>query len=314
MSLDVAYSLEIGDFIDPELAYELYWAEVITDKTQFVCPGRNCDAKVTCANLDKERQDMLVSPHYKVYGEHSEECDAFTPLVEYAAETTRDASGGLNQIKGQSSADVFKLKRPESHFKKLDNHNSSAIGSNGSVHIKPGNLERSSEGYSTYFSVRSIVTKFLCYRERGTTKDHFIKLANEQMPYKRAFRGVYNQEIDSLPSHSLVYWGKAFIDRTQADNAYRVKFVNKLKIDGREVNPSFFLGDDLVENYPVRNLVRKRLEKISSEKPNLAYVFVYGRPNKTRNGRYVNFKVENLDYLEIRYSNLLYGSKVKEHS
>ncbi|EOX3449132.1 hypothetical protein ACPFUP_003661 [Vibrio cholerae] len=33
MSLDVAYSLEIDDFIDPDKAYELFWSGMLEDKS-----------------------------------------------------------------------------------------------------------------------------------------------------------------------------------------------------------------------------------------------------------------------------------------
>ena len=56
MALDVAFSIEAGDFVDPDRAYDLFWAGVITNKRAFVCPGADCSAQVTCANLDKDVQ------------------------------------------------------------------------------------------------------------------------------------------------------------------------------------------------------------------------------------------------------------------
>ncbi|WP_244922687.1 hypothetical protein [Xenorhabdus cabanillasii] len=75
MSLDIAYSTEIDDFIDPDRAYEYFWAGKLTNKRSFICPGENCYAQVTCANLDKESQNMHVVPHYKVYGKHHPDCE-----------------------------------------------------------------------------------------------------------------------------------------------------------------------------------------------------------------------------------------------
>ncbi|MFP1730218.1 hypothetical protein ACLEC0_12135 [Lonsdalea quercina] len=77
MPLDIAYSIEIEDFIDPDKAYDLYWSGIIKDNHAFVCPGTDCQAQVTSANLYVESQDMKVVPHFRVYGKHSNSCEVF---------------------------------------------------------------------------------------------------------------------------------------------------------------------------------------------------------------------------------------------
>ena len=77
MAIDIAYSIEINDYLDPDRAYEYYWTEIIKDKKGFECPGDNCSAQITCANLDEDRQNMRMVPHYRVYGDHSTECEIF---------------------------------------------------------------------------------------------------------------------------------------------------------------------------------------------------------------------------------------------
>lgn len=74
MHLEEAFSLQFGQTITAERAYELFWADIINDKRAFQCPGDNCTAQVTCANLDAPEQDLKVQPHYRPYGEHIEGC------------------------------------------------------------------------------------------------------------------------------------------------------------------------------------------------------------------------------------------------
>ncbi|WP_180772348.1 hypothetical protein [Vibrio parahaemolyticus] len=54
-SVEEGWSIEYGDFVDPETAYELFWNGVIRDKQGFICPF--CNAKMTCINLDVEEQN-----------------------------------------------------------------------------------------------------------------------------------------------------------------------------------------------------------------------------------------------------------------
>src|SRR5690625_333074 len=57
--------------------YTTLFRSLITDKKKFLCPGTDCFAQVTCANLDEDVQDMKVVPHFRVYGSHSEFCEIF---------------------------------------------------------------------------------------------------------------------------------------------------------------------------------------------------------------------------------------------
>lgn len=54
-SVEEGWSIEYGDFVDPETAYELFWNDVIRDKQGFICPF--CNAKMTCINIDVEEQN-----------------------------------------------------------------------------------------------------------------------------------------------------------------------------------------------------------------------------------------------------------------
>jgi hypothetical protein len=65
MKIEQAYSLDAKVSVDAELAYDYYWAGIIKNKQNLECPANNCTAPITCANLDKIRQDMKVDPYLK---------------------------------------------------------------------------------------------------------------------------------------------------------------------------------------------------------------------------------------------------------
>ena len=69
------------------------------------------------------------------------------------------------------------------------------------------------------------------------------------------------------------------------------------------INPSFFISAEQIEAYPVNNLVTKRLTRISESKDKRAFVFLYSKPH-AQGPNYINFDVDSLDYLEIRYLDL----------
>ena len=59
----------------------------------------------------------------------------------------------------------------------------------------------------------------------------------------------------------------------------------------------------MIDDYPVKSLILKRLVKISKQKDPRAFVFLYSTPHG-QGPNYVNFDVTSLDYLEIRHMDL----------
>ena len=55
-----AYSLEYNEIIDAEETYELYSEGLITDKKAFICTGNDCEAQITCTNIDREKEYSLA--------------------------------------------------------------------------------------------------------------------------------------------------------------------------------------------------------------------------------------------------------------
>ncbi|WCN13245.1 hypothetical protein GV054_09630 [Marinomonas mediterranea] len=309
-SLEEAYSNEYQDIIDPELAYDLYWAGVITDKSAFECPSDKCNAKVTCINLDQEKQDMHQSPHFRGYN-HSDDCDATFGQDRVAGVESPTASAQSKFVKNDSISDVFHLKRPKNQFAKKD-----LKGVDLTKKKKKSNRrERSVTGEefyggSEYYSVRSLVSKFIRYKKDGSLSEHKINISGKDVSYKSQFKGVYQQPIVALPDENLIYWGVAFIDYVEKKKYYKVTFGETLEYEGSGIRPSFFISETMISEYPVKNLVVKRLEKISKENDKRAFVFIYSKPHPSGDS-YINFELESLDYLEIRYLDLFDDLKKK---
>ncbi|WFO49713.1 hypothetical protein [Aeromonas veronii] len=302
-SLEEAYSIEYDDIIDAELAYDLYWAGVIYNKSAFECPSEFCEAKVTCVNMDAEKQDMQQSPHFRGYN-HSSECDATIGKKSKVSAGYKYESSASKIVKSDQKSDRFNLHRPHNQFakKKKGEHDKSkkrAINSRR-PHVQG---EHELQSGSDFYAVRSLVTKYLRHKKDKTLSEHYVNINGKDISYKELFKGVFNQPIAALPEEKRIYWGVAYINHMPDKGTYRIGFQNKMQHGSNYINPSFFISAEQIEAYPVNNLVTKRLTKVAESKDKRAFVFLYSKPYG-QGPKYINFDVASLDYLEIRYLDL----------
>jgi len=66
LKLEKAYSKDIKLCITAYKADMLYRKGKIKSKYNFKCPDENCNAPVTCANLDRPKEKRKRDPYYKV--------------------------------------------------------------------------------------------------------------------------------------------------------------------------------------------------------------------------------------------------------
>ncbi|MDA7746911.1 hypothetical protein N8878_06220 [Psychromonas sp.] len=283
MALLVAYSQEYGALIDAEMAYDLYWSGTIKDKSAFSCPSDHCKGKVTCANLDKAEQDLLQTPHFRSY-RHDDSCD-----LNNSSESTKETNKTVTE---------FVEQRPQGMLKKQQaNRNEKQASLNSTADKR--NYQPS------FYTVRSLVTKFIQYRQADELEQHYIGISGQQLSYKQLFKGVYNQPLHRLPEHKTVYWGVAYVDKLKKSGDYRIKFVEAFNSEDKTINPSFFIDHTELDEYAIKPLLQTRLEKVIAEKDKRAFVFIYSEPPKlAKSGEYINFNVDSLDHIEIRYLDL----------
>lgn len=306
-SLEEAYSTEFGEVVDAERAYDLYWADVIEDKRAFCCPGEGCSVQVTCANIDKERQDMRQSPHFRQYGDHAAICDAVSLGSSLKSSTTLDHGHSNAKRTKEGGFDILRLRRPPSHFQKRSDQSSRPNAAQASKAAIDAN-KRSSRpgGCSEVFSIRPLVSKFVRHKRDSQASRQVIQIGAVKVTYADLFREVNNQKLLNLPKGNLVYWGTAFVDRTHAKNAYIVKFSKSLLHGEHGIRPTTIISDSALASYPVGKLVTARLKKIGEMDSPRCYAFVYGTPKaRSSNGKiYLNIDVATLDFLEIRHLDL----------
>lgn len=305
MSLDVAYSIEIDDFIDPDKAYELYWSGILEDKRAFLCPGTNCSARVTCANLDKDTSSLKVVPHFRVFGSHSKGCEVSrnVPLkLQYAEPKTQTAT---HKTLDTSIVDTFLEQRPKSYYDHYKNNSRVKNAKVRMVNVLKSKAERQLKEIgvtSSIYSVRTVVNRYARYKKDGTLELRRLNIAGKDKPYTSLFSKIENQIVSNLPQLPSIYYGWAFINRLPSDKGYQIKFKKKLKgnSNDKEFTTTIMIGDWLIEQYKMKKLVAKRIEKLYKSSNPTAYVFIYGTPRvNEQNDRYANIDITNLDMIDI---------------
>ncbi len=306
MALDVAFSIEAGDFVDPDRAYDLFWAGVITNKRAFVCPGADCAAQVTCANLDKDVQSMRVVPHFKVYGEHSEACGISNGKAIDLEVEPSGPDGQERKTVDESIVDVFKLDRPDSYYDEPTQDPSADVhlAKQRARNTRPYTTKLGESGIvGPIYSVRSVVSRYIRYRSDNTLEFRRLNIAGQDVAYDSIFKCIWEQDLTDLPDHPVIYYGWAYIDRTRKNDAYRIKFKKCLMRGTESLTTSSFVSDALIERYKLKNLMATRLSKISQQPKPTAFVFLYAQPTvRTSQGTsYANFELKNLDMVDVNY-------------
>lgn len=308
-SIKEARSIELDRIVDPELAYDLFWADQISDKTQFACLGEGCGAQTTCANIDRPRHEMKQSPHFRVIGNHVSGCEVVEALFSSVSSELASGGGGsrARSFKNPDLPDVFRLRRPENHLvkAKIESDDPKAGARAKAKRKRSGQSSTRKAGHSTHYSIGPLISKFIRYREEGVTQDRFVKIGTRELSYKDLFVGVYHQDLENLPSTPRIYWGMTFMGRNLKDNGFRIGFADYFVSDGNDIKPSIPISDSKLASYPVNKPLKKVLERKSKEplaKDRRCFVFVYSKPelNEYRGKLYINFKFSSLDYIETR--------------
>ncbi|MFM4726691.1 hypothetical protein ACEUDQ_06550 [Aeromonas caviae] len=308
MSLDVAYSIEVDDYVDPDKAYDLYWAGLIADKQAFLCPGTDCTAQVTCCNIDKNTQNMRVIPHFRIYGKnHAKTCEVARG-IDYAINYTLLKSKDKEKASiDRSIVDEFIINRPSSYYDERLPGSPEAKNAKKQLMYKGGSLEerlREIGHSSKIYSVRSVVSRRIRYEKDGSLHSRRVNVLGKDVAYKSIMKCIWEQDLEKLPEYPVIYYGWAYIDRLSSNQGYRIKFKKKLKFGQKMLDATIIIFDSLIDSYKIKKLVSTRLTKIVSGSKQ-AFVFVYGKPeinqSKQTDKVYANFKITNLDMIDVNH-------------
>lgn len=307
MSLDIAYSIEVDDYVDPDRAYDFYWSGLIKDKKKFLCPGTCCSAQVTCANLDEDVQDMKMVPHFRIYGSHSESCEIFNgiPLNLRYEDGVSVKEERLSV--DESVVDVFLLERPSSYYDepKVNRFsNQKPIKKSQFIKRSTDTILRENGSVGNIYSIRSVVSRYIRYKKDESLDYRRVNIEGRDVHYKSIFKCIWEQDLETLPDYPVIYYGWAFINRLPSNYGYQIKFKKHFTKAEEDYITTVMIGDRLIDSYKVKKLITTRLEKIIQKEKPTAFVFIYGKPEEKvsqKGVKYANFSITNLDMIDINY-------------
>lgn len=306
MKIDEALSLDCYEVVDAELAYDYYWSESgkIKDKRNFECASERCNAQITCANLDKLRQDMKVDPYFKAVSAHSHECNLEANLVKTSNLQKSDEIAFARANISETLPDIFELDRPPSHFEFKD----VTVITNNSVEQEELKRRVKREASSNeprnskHYKVAALVSKYHKYKRNNELSHHYITIKGFRVSYEEMFVAIKDRDIYTLSDYPRIYFGKAFVDQVRNKDDYRINFSDSFILEGKKIRPSTYVRKNIIEEAFSKKLYERKIQQLSKNNYPAVYCFVFSKPNlKEDNGKvYINLNIKKMDYFDMR--------------
>lgn len=297
MKLEQAYSLELRKEITAEEADKFFSERLITSKHLFECPETNCQAQVTCANLDKPRRLRKREPYFKFVSEHHAGCRFEAEMDEdlRRVKTMQDDPEALPFLRDdmveldlsapnkRNVRDLFVSEDEESVTKRPRN---------------PRNSQTDDESESTRrrHSKRRLSGLVRAFIEK---ENFFLNTAEGRLHLRDFFINVNDsKDINEYPDEPRVYFGKAWLNRKE--DYYLVRFDSEMRAGETRCKPTFFIPARLVDQSEYRRTSREKLDEIAMAAPSKPlYLFIFSElpPVKSNKGDYINFKLDDLTHL-----------------
>jgi hypothetical protein len=294
VSIEEALLPDRDEPLSAERAYELYWAELLGDEPRFTCVGTGCHAPLTCACLKKAEQTLLIRPYYRSHRleDHAATCEVI------------HGRGGEPKDRGP---DVFEAERPAGHFHRAPARPAAAgTASPARVRVAAAGTAPSAPRPSHYYRLSSLVQKFLEHRRDKDLDVATVTIGGETTTYDALFRNVYRQKVADHGQTRAVWWGTASLRATK-DGGYYLRFTRPFRHGDELLKPTMTLSAKDIDAYPVRKLLRARLDKIIAEHDGYCVVFTWAKPwmPKDADKPFVRFYIDNLDHIDVRGPDIL---------
>ena len=290
MKLEKAFSEDIELSITAQEADRQFAEGKIKSKFNFQCPDENCDAPVTCANLDRPKEKRKRDPYYKVVGKHSSQCNLAKDIDAQRKRSRKTLDIYSDSDEYMDHAIRLNLqppstKRPESTGTTIGaEHNEGKARQGDEPESGKRKIQRSK-------TLSSLIDSYLA-------KESLIVQLPEigVIDINDLFVEVNGQNLADFEDEFRVYYGKAWLNKK--DNGYSIVFDKKLTLDGINKRPSTYMPVDKLEASGFKRFNLNTLEKIADDKPKVFFLLSETGP-RVRNG-YINIWCEGPEYLDYR--------------
>jgi hypothetical protein len=293
VSIEEATTPDRGERLTAERAYELYWADLLDRDARFSCVGTGCAAPLICACLDKPGQNLRIRPYFRSYR-----------LEDHAA--TCEVAHGRGETKAVKRPDVFEAERPAGHFHAKAAREKRSATVTPARHVSSAPAAGPTPRASHYYRLSSLVQKFLEHRRDKDLAEATVEIGGEATTYEALFRNIYRQKVADLLATRAVWWGTASIRGTK-EGGYYLRFSRPFRHGDAELRPTITLTAKDIDAYPVRKLLRARLDKLIEEADGYCVAFAWAKPWMPKDAEkpFVRFYVNNLDHIDVRGPEIL---------
>ena len=293
MKLEKAYSEDIRLCITAQEADILFEEGKIKSKFNFQCPDENCDAPVTCANLDRPKEKRKRDPYYKVVGMHSSLCNLAKDI-----DNKRKISRKILDIYSDSDEYIDhairlnpqppSTKRPEPTGASISTeHNEAKARKGGEQESGKRKIQRSK-------TLSSLIDSYLAKESLEVQLPEIGAININDL-----FIEINGQDLSDFEDEFRVYYGKAWFNKKE--NGYSIVFEKTLTLHGITKRPSTYIPIDMIEESGFKRFNLNTLEQISDNKPKMVFLLSELGP-RVKNG-YINIWCEGLEYLDYRLLN-----------
>ncbi|MET4676262.1 MULTISPECIES: hypothetical protein [unclassified Luteibacter] len=309
MSIEEAITPTRSEPLTAERAYELYWADLLGEAPVFHCIGQGCTAQLICACLEKPEQNLRIRPYFRSrrIDDHADTCE----VVHATGEARKD-----------KQPDVFEAERPADHFRAVPPVSGLAAippsqgtppdqspptpGDPAASRPRRVTTAATTRRPSHYYRLSSLVQKFLEHRRDHDLAEAQVEIGGETTTYEALFRNVFRQKVADLAGTRAVWWGAASLRATK-EGGYYLKFSRPFRHGDDELRPTITLTAKDIDAYPVRKLLRARLDKLIAESGGYCVVFVWAKPWMPKDAEkpFVRFYANNLDHIDVRGPEIL---------
>jgi len=295
--IDYAWSKELNKELTASEAHEKWLLGELGDKTMFECRDAKCNAQITCVNMDKHLYQMKVREHFKVYGEHSPECEEVKETKEI---DKRKKTGEPQKAPYIEEEITFNNIRPKNHGEIVigKKDDSDPVGSDAKTIGKGSNVTGQTKGKRKHnlYLLSTLVSKYLVAKKehRLDTTRVKVQFDNEKKPYlfymNNLFVDIKDMEYDATENwKKKVYFGKGVISK-KGETEYWINFENCFQGNAKSIHCA--IKESVIKN---TNCVRGALgllQKFANKED--VYCFLFGTLNESDKRIFVN--IESLDH------------------
>ncbi|WP_245822082.1 hypothetical protein [Actinobacillus succinogenes] len=297
MSLQQAYSLDLGKKVNAKEADIAYQAGLISSQKNFRCPHQLCGIAVTCANLERPKHKRKVEPYFKSVEYHKPNC----PFAEEERCIKLQGTDQRSLYENVASGEILvNLAEPSPKKQNIL----------GASEVKKGSFSRttqSSDSKKEKVSINHTKTLSVLISSFLNNENFQITLPKpyqETIFLKDVFIKIDEQNLSDLEQNCWrIFYGKAWINKG-ANGDYRIVFNNKLydsSLEKGEVRPSFFIPKQWIDNSAYQKFSSEKMDELVTKKWPRTVFILADTPALNHSQKYINFMLEGLPYLEMRY-------------